>query len=170
MENSGLEMLREEKITRNAIEFIWSLDMCYEGQGHYVEVPLARGELGAEVKAEIIKAFHSLHKIKYGHQMDAPPRVINVRLKAIGKIKEMRIREIKQDKSIPLNAIKAKRMVYLDGNFVECEIYDRYELSGGNVINGPAVVEEPFHVTAVMSGQSLTVDKFGNLIINTRGK
>jgi N-methylhydantoinase A len=168
MENSGLEMLREENISRSAIEFVRSLDMCYEGQGHYVEVPLPDRELREGAKVEIINAFHRLHEIKYGHQMDAPPRVTNVRLKAIGKIKEMQIREVKQDKGIPYSALKPKRKVYLGGDFVECQIYDRYKLLYGNIIDGPAIVEEPFHTTVVMPDQTLNVDKFGNLIINTR--
>jgi N-methylhydantoinase A len=168
MENVGLNTLAEEKIDRKDISFIWSLDMCYEGQGHYVEVPLAGGELREEAKPEIIKLFHHLHKIKYGHQIDAPPRVINVRMKAVGKVKEMRIKPIRQGKSIPPGAVKTRRKVYLDGSFVECDIYDRYKLLGGNTIAGPAIIEEPFHVTLVMSGQTVNVDRLGNLIIDTR--
>lgn len=170
MENSGLEMLKEENVSRNTIEFIRSLDMCYEGQGHYVEVPLPDRELGVDAKVEIINAFHRFHEIKYGHRMDAPPRIINVRLKAIGKIKEMQIREVGQGKGIPSSALKSERKVYLGKDFVECQIYDRYKLLYGNIIHGPAIIEEPFHTTVVMPDQTLSVDKFGNLIINTGGK
>ena len=79
----------------------------------------------------------------------------------------MRIKEIAQGVAISPGAIKAERDVYLDRNFVKCRIYDRQKLSCGNIIYGPAIIEEPFHNTVVMAGQSLTVDKFGNLIINT---
>jgi len=61
--------------------------MCYEGQGHYVEVPVESGDLGQAALRSIVESFHSLHRVKYGHQMDAPPKTINVRMKAIGKIK-----------------------------------------------------------------------------------
>jgi N-methylhydantoinase A len=170
MENSGLEMLREENIPENAVEFIRSLDMCYEGQGHYVELPLPNVRLGEDVKLEITNAFHRFHEIKYGHQLDAPPRVTNVRLKAIGKIKDIQISEVEQGKEVPPSALKPKRKVYLGGDFVECQIYDRYKLLYGNVIDGPAIVEEPLHTTVVMPEQTLNVDKFGNLIISTGGK
>jgi len=170
MENSGLEMLRGENISRSAIEFVRSLDMCYEGQGHYVEVPLPDRELGESARMEIVNAFHRFHEIKYGHRIDSPPRVINIRLKAIGKIKEMQITEVKQDKGIPNRALKPKRKVYLGGDFVDCQIYDRSQLLCGNVIDGPAIIEEPLHTTVVMPRQTLNVDKFGNLIVNTGGK
>ena len=170
MESSGLEMLREENIPENAMEFIRSLDMCYEGQGHYVEVPLSDRELGEDARVEIGNAFHHFHEIKYGHQLAAPPRVTNVRLKAIGNIKELQIKEVKQGRAIPPNALKPKRKVYLGGAFVECQIYDRYKLLCGNVIDGPAIIEEPLHTTVVMPEQIVNVDRFGNLIINTGGK
>jgi N-methylhydantoinase A len=170
MENSGLEMLREENIPENAVEFIRSLDMCYEGQGHYVELPLPNRELGEDAKLEIINAFHRFHETKYGHQLDAPPRVTDVRLKAIGKIKDIQIREVKQGKEISPSALKPQRKVHLGGDFVECQIYDRYKLLHRNVIDGPAIIEEPLHTTVVMPEQTLNVDRFGNLIISTGGK
>jgi len=169
MEKRGLETLNEEKIAPDAIESIRSLDICYEGQGHYVEVPWPESASGEAALLEIIGTFHRLHKIKYGHQMEASPRVINVRLKAIGKAKEMQIRNVKQDKNIPSDAIKPGRTVYLGGNYVESRIYDRYKMLGGNSVNGPAIIEEPFHVTVVMPGQTLLVDNYGNLIITIGG-
>jgi N-methylhydantoinase A len=170
METRGLEMLREENISRSAIDFIRSLDMCYEGQGHYVEVPFPDGEIGEDAKVEIVNAFHRLHEIKYGHRIDAPPRVINVRLKTVGNIKDVQTREVEPGKAVPRGAFKAARQVYLSGGFVECQIYDRSRLLCGNVIEGPAIVEEPLHTTVVMPEQTLSVDKFGNLIISAGGK
>ena len=170
METRGLEMLREENISRSAIEFIRSLDMCYEGQGHYVEVPFPDGEIREDARVEIVNAFHRLHEIKYGHRIDAPPRVINVRLKAVGNIKDVQTREVEAGKAVPRGAFKTPRQVYLVGGFVECQIYDRSRLLCGNVIEGPAIVEEPLHTTVVMPEQTLSVDKFGNLIISAGGK
>jgi N-methylhydantoinase A len=170
MENSGLEMLREENISRSAVEFARSLDMCYEGQGHYVEVPLSDRKLGEDARVKIVNAFHRLHEIKYGHRIDAPPKVINVRLKAIGKIKEMQIGEVKGGDGVPQGAFKPKRKVYMGGAFIECQIYDRYKLLYGNLIDGPAIIEEPLHTTVIMPEQTLRVGRFGNLIIKTGGK
>ena len=86
-------MLEEEAIPKDAMRFVRSMDMCYEGQGHYVEVPVGSGNLGQAALRSIVESFHSLHRVKYGHQMDAPPKTINVRMKAIGKIKEIPVEE-----------------------------------------------------------------------------
>lgn len=165
MEKSAREILKEENIVGDAVEIIKSIDMAYAGQGHYVEVPVTAKELTNEFKTEIIDSFHNLHEIKYGHRLEAPVRTINIRLKAIGHIKEIVIKEIQEGKEIPQGALKSSRKVYLDKNFVDCQVYEREKLLCGNTFKGPAIVEEPHSTTLVMSGQTLSVDKWGNLII-----
>ncbi len=170
MEERGRKMLHEEQIPDDAILFVKSIDMCYEGQGHYVEVPAPDEELTADSVAEISKRFHSLHMTRYGHQMDAIPKTINIRLKAIGKIREIPVKEYPEASEISETAYKKKRKVYMKGSFTEWSILDRNKLTAGNSINGPAIVEEPHHITIVLSDQSLYVDKFGNLIINSKSE
>jgi N-methylhydantoinase A len=94
---------------------------------------------------------------------------MNARLKATGKIKSVPVPEIGEGKEVPENAIKGKRRIFIEGRFIEVGIYERSGLLSGNRINGPAIVEEPFHTTVVMTGQSLEVDRTGNLIIGTGG-
>jgi len=167
MENSALQILTAEGMSRETVEFARSLDMCYEGQHYYIETPVPNGELKGNAKIEISNSFERLHEIRYGYRIEAPLITINARLKAIGKIKEIPVAEVKQGKEIPRSAIKKKRKVYLDGNLVESQIYERDKLLCGNTIAGPAIIEEPFHTTVVMPGQTLQVDKLGNLIIHT---
>ena len=44
-------------------------------------------------------------------------------------------------------------------------IYDRAKLGAGAAAEGPLVVEEPTTATVVCPGQSLSVDRFGNLVV-----
>lgn len=167
MENNALQILTREGMSRDRVEFARSLDMCYAGQHYYIETPVPKGELKANAKIEINNSFERLHEIRYGHRIEAPLITINIRLKAIGKIKEIPMTEVKQGKGIPQSAIKKKRKVYLEGNLMDTQIYERDKLLCGNTIVGPAIIEEPFHTTVVMPGQRLQVDKLGNLIIRT---
>jgi N-methylhydantoinase A len=169
MEKRAFKMLIAEGISKDAMEFERSLDICYEGQRYYIETPVPIGKLDENDKMiiEIRNSFERLYEIRYGHLMKAPLRTISARLKAMGKIKEIPVSEIKQGKKIPRIAIKRKRKVYLEGHFVESSIYERSELLSGNLIDGPAIIEEPFHTTVVMPGQTLQVDKLGNLVIYT---
>jgi len=169
MENSAFKMLIAEGISKEAIEFERSLDICYEGQRYYIETPVPIGKLeeNGKIMEEIRDSFERLYEIRYGHLIKAPFRTINARLKATGKIKEIPISEIEQGKEIPQMAIKKKRKVYLEGHLMDTQIYERAGLLCGNTIEGPVIIEEPFHTTVVMPGQTLQVDKLGNLVIYT---
>jgi len=169
MENSALETLTAEGMSKDEIEYTRSLDMGYESQHYHIETPVAEGKLNVNSKEEICDTFEYLHETKYGHRISAPLTITNIRLKATGKIKDVPMAEIKQGKEIPQNAIKPKRKVYLDGGFVDAQIYERDLLLCGNVIAGPAIIEEPFHTTVIMPGQTLELDRLGNLIIHTGG-
>jgi N-methylhydantoinase A len=166
MEKSARSMLKEEGIPDEAIRFVRSIDMRYEGQGHYVEVPVPEGAIGTVARQTIIDSFHSLHKVKYGHQMEAPPETVNVRMKAIGKIKDIPVKKNPEVRKVSESAFKTPRKIYSEGAFAEWQIFDRSKLVSGNSVRGPAIVEEPHHITVVMPGQTMKVDRYRNLIIN----
>jgi len=165
MENRGREMLRKENIPDDDMVFLRSLDMAYEGQGHYVEVPLSGAMIEGNSGKTIIDAFHELHERRYGHRMEGIPKTINVRMNAVGKIKEIPIKKYRRTQEIPDDAFKVKRKVFSDGLMDDWTILDRYKLLAGNSMEGPLIVEEPHHVTVVLPHQKITVDRWHNLVI-----
>jgi N-methylhydantoinase A len=167
MEARGLVMLRDDHVPDEAMEFRRSLDMCYQGQGHYVEVPVPGGELGQNSLAEISERFHGLHQIRYGHRMERIPKTISVRVKAIGKIKKRLPQEYPAARTIPDAAFKPERTVYFEGASASWKVVERDRLLTGNSLGGPAIVEEPYHTTVVWPKQNVSVDRYGNLIIET---
>jgi N-methylhydantoinase A len=170
MENNASQLFMAEGLHEDAIGFERSLDICFEGQRYYVETPVPRkeNEIDKFLK-EVGETFKRLYEQRYGHLINAPLRTMNARLKATGRIKRIPLLEIEKGTAIPESAFKKKRQVFLDGHFVEAEIYERSELLCGNRIHGPAIIEEPFHTTVVMMGQSIEVDRIGNLLIRTGG-
>jgi len=48
---------------------------------------------------------------------------------------------------------------------VDADVYDRARMRGGACIKGPTIVEQYDSTTVVLTGQTLTVDDFGNLVI-----
>jgi N-methylhydantoinase A len=170
MENEALKTLLSEGMTEDKIVFIRSLDMGYEFQRHYLETQAPGGQLNDGARKVIAGTFESLHEKRYGHRIAAPLITANIRLKAVGKIKDVPLSEIARGREIPSAARKPSRKVFLDGSFIETPIFERAGLLCGNVIEGPAIVEEPYHTTVVLPGQKLEVDKFGDLVILTGGK
>jgi N-methylhydantoinase A len=171
IENEASKVLTAEGMSKGKIEFLRSMDICYEGQRYYIDTPIPACEFNDEkrIKAVISDVFRNLYRTRYGHLIEAPLKTINLRLKAIGRIEDIPIREIESSREISSSAIKPGRKVFLDGKFIDARIYERGGLLCGNKIQGPAIIEEPFHVTVLMPGQRLRVDKFGNLIIQVGG-
>jgi N-methylhydantoinase A len=62
-------------------------------------------------------------------------------------------------------ARKGSRDIVLDESSVSCVLYDRRELLAGNVVHGPAVIEEPASSTLLGPGDRAEVNDFGHLVI-----
>jgi len=65
----------------------------------------------------------------------------------------------------PQEALKGHREVRLGSGSQGVPIYERGRLGVGAEILGPAIVEEPDSTTVVFPEQRLTVDEYGNLLI-----
>ena len=51
---------------------------------------------------------------------------------------------------------------------VEATVYDRTKLLQGNVIDGPAIIEEAASTTVVEPGDTVTVNAFGHLVMQLK--
>src|SRR5262249_57831245 len=49
--------------------------------------------------------------------------------------------------------------------YVDCPVYDRYALSAGTSLSGPAIVEERESTTVLPPGTSAIVDEYANLVV-----
>jgi N-methylhydantoinase A len=166
LQNSASDILKKEAIPEDRRIFTKSVDMRYEGQGHSVEYTLPTHLGQDQLKEEMKRGFSELHYIKYGHVMSSAIQTINYRLRAVGRLDKPPIQKIRSGTTNPPpDAIKEVRKIFMDTSFVQCNVYKRKELLAGNVIKGPAMVEEPSHTTTILDDQSITTDRFGNLVI-----
>jgi N-methylhydantoinase A len=102
--------------------------------------------------------------------MEAPAKTINIRLKAVGKIRQVPEIENSLTYNVPPDAFKMGRQVFFKDEHSEWTVLDRGMLAPGNTFNGPLLVEERQHNLIVLPGQTLTVDAYMNLIIENPGE
>jgi N-methylhydantoinase A len=97
----------------------------------------------------------------------------NPRLHEIGRQTESgqddnpRLHEISEDASEDISGPMEMRSVYFaecDG-FIDCPLYDRYQLAAGATVAGPAVVTEMDATTLIHPGFQADVDRYGNLLL-----
>ena len=68
-------------------------------------------------------------------------------------------------------ARKGVRPVYFAEaqSYVECPVYDRFALTAGKHLRGPAVIEEPESTVVIGPGSAAVSDRDGNLMVTLAG-
>ena len=167
MEKEAGEVFAAEGVSQEQAAFSYIIDMRYMGQEHTVQVYAPAVPWKEEDKAEIMERFHATHEHFYTFRLDdTPAEIVTLHLIAFGRLHKPSLREIEPHKGGAEEAVKEIRKVFFAGDgWVETPVYDRDKLGCGFEAKGPMVVEEPTTATVVCPGQSLRVDKFGNLIV-----
>jgi N-methylhydantoinase A len=96
---------------------------------------------------------------------------VSLRVSAIGRLGKPQIPEIPRGElNPPSNARRGVRTVNFEGvGAVEASVYDRARLLQGNIIDGPAIIEEIASTTVVEPGDRVTVNRYGHLVIQLGG-
>jgi len=172
MSREGQDLLIQEGMGPEQMSLVRSIDLRYVGQEHTISLPVEQELLTTDDATILRRRFDELHKSTYGY--DAPEvevEIVNLRLTALGRIQPPRLARLPEGSLQPLaEAAREIRRVYFAERqeFVECPVYSRNVLQAGNVIAGPALVEEAATVTVVYPGDRLVVHPYGLLEIQIR--
>ncbi|MBK8020656.1 MAG: hydantoinase/oxoprolinase family protein [Chloroflexi bacterium] len=164
----GGEALAADGFEPERQTYIPTAELRYRGQEHTVNVPMPGIQLTPEHVPVIVEAFNALHQQKYGHSMhDDPIEIVTLRLRAVGLLPRPSLPKWDIAGGQVAAARKGERAVYLRGaGWQTYQVYDRFKLGIGDVIPGPAIVEEPSSTTMVHTGDTLSVGEYGELIID----
>ncbi|MCA9860797.1 MAG: hydantoinase/oxoprolinase family protein, partial [Thermomicrobiales bacterium] len=165
MESEAYGLTDEAGVARDQVTFHRSIDCRYTGQGHEVEVPL--GEIAIDEKlVEILpELFDEVHEVRYGHKMPSKQETVTFRLRVFGSMHRLPLVEIEDGAESADDALVSTKQVFVNRAWRDAGIYDRSKLLAGATISGPALIQEPSHVTVLMPGDVATVDTFGALRI-----
>ncbi len=145
-----------------------TVDMRYKGQIHEVSVPIARS--GTEVDADaIVRDFHVQYERRYGlgtTNPAAPVEALSWEVRAASIAVAPAPVERPSSVDVAEIPLKGRRQVYFRGGWQETRIYDRESLQAGSRLVGPAVVEAPDTTVLVNPDQAVTMDRFGNLVMD----
>jgi N-methylhydantoinase A len=167
LERQAAEEARTEGFDPAALEIQRQLDLHYPYQGYELTVPVPGGVLNADQVSAVRRAFDELHLQVYG--TSAPheiPEVVNVRLVATSQVPKLTFQPLPTAQE---EALRGHRCALFEetGEYVQTPIYERARLSPGNVVEGPAIVEQLDSTTVVLPGQRAVVDPYGTLVVHT---
>jgi N-methylhydantoinase A len=153
--------LADDGVPKADRRFEPSLDLRYLGQEYTLRVPTT----GEEPLSEVIARFHQLHDRVFGHSAPSvrtevvAARMVGVGVRALPDVRH----ELPQRAGAPLG----RRDVLFAGEAERrpTAVYRRADLAGGQVLDGPAIVEQLDTTTLVPSGCRARVHATGSLII-----
>jgi N-methylhydantoinase A len=141
-----------------------SIDLCYSGQDHALEITVPDGPITAEAlgraKDDFVSAYHEL----YGKiDDDNPIELATLRVVLTAAAPELPFPA--PAGGPPSEPASRRRLVEPDGSATEAPVYQRASLPKGQAIVGPALIEERETTTVLGRGDVLTVHANGSLVI-----
>ncbi|MGE0577469.1 MAG: hydantoinase/oxoprolinase family protein [Reyranella sp.] len=147
------------------------VDMRYIGQSYELAVPLDL--IDAATWSSLPERFHEIHRQRFGHaDTDAPVEIVSFGMTAIGLIDTPQLAQPAKGRGKPTEAARlGSRKVYFESlsgaaaGWLDCPVWQREALLAGNVIQGPAVLEEVSATTVLYPADVARVDAQGSLIV-----
>lgn len=169
LESMAADQFTDEGVAAERIMFSRIADMRYVGQEHTVKVPVPSGTWTEQTVTEIMDRFHDLHEQNYTFKLEGTmAEIVNLHLTALGKVDKPTLKKLDGAHTSTQPVVKEVRPVFFEEHgWLDTNIYQRSLLGPGMKIEGPAIVEERSASTLLYPEQSLTVDDYGNLIVDT---
>ncbi len=147
------------------------VDARYVGQNFELSVPLIAGatlnEDDIPTVAQLHSAFCQAHETAYGYaSADHPIEIVNVRLSAKGVLTTDASAAVAAS-APPHPVAREARPVFFGAEAAELtQVYDRADLLPGQVVAGPAIIEQLDATTLVYPGDRAEVTAHGHLRIS----
>jgi N-methylhydantoinase A len=172
MEAEGRAHLESDGIDQEGRVFQRLADCRYTGQAYELLVTLPPGELDADGIARVAEEFEATHEREYFYRFeDNPVQIVHLRSYAIGLMPDLSVAPLEEGgEEVPAEALLDRREVlFADGAEHarhETPFYDRTGLRAGNVIPGPAVIEQLDSTTVLPPGSTARVQSDGTIVID----
>jgi N-methylhydantoinase A len=169
LEANAREELARRSVEADSTALSRSVEMRFRHQVHQIKVSVPHGELTAEQIEVLLTRFIALFEQSFGRGTTvtaAGMEILTFQVVATTRHTELTIKETATGNADPSAAVAGKRAVFFGDAVVETPIFEQARLACGNKIVGPAIVEGANTTLPLHPGQSLTVDRFGNLVIH----
>jgi N-methylhydantoinase A len=149
---------------KGAIQYQRSVDTRYRGQGHELNVPYSR---------TLVEAFRREHQRRYGYGY--PQRAVElVTLRLRARVKS--VSDLLSTRSwLGASPVQSKKRLRIETAWVwfrnaklKTALHSRGELQPGQRYHGPAIITEYSATTVIPPGVPFSLDRAGNLVIQTK--
>lgn len=135
-----------------------SLDLRYRGQSYTLN-------LGWEGRAATAEAFHRLHQARYGHRLQLPIELVNLRVRVTGVPPALTLTRTDSEVVAP-----QVQRVSVAGCEQPVPVLQRTALAGTDPVPGPAVILDTVSTTWLAPGWTARPDALNNLHLDRLSK
>jgi N-methylhydantoinase A len=167
--------LRERLDAGTRVTFHRSMDAHLVGQSWETPfVPVPDGPIDDAAIATMIGSFHDTYDGRSGNRFEMlPVEGVTFRVRAVLDTPKVTYPELPERGGEPLKPLRTNVLHFLgdleDGKGAqEAAVYDRAALRAGDVLDGPAIVDEGLSTTHIGAGQRASVGRYGELVIRRK--
>ncbi|GGF47442.1 methylhydantoinase [Azorhizobium oxalatiphilum] len=172
----GHDLLAEDNVPMDKRTVEVRVDVRYIGQSFELAMPLdmLSGAPFADVWAKLPEQFHTGHLKRFGHSDPrAPVEIVGFGVTAVGHIDTPELPMVPEGTAVPpAEALMGERQIYFEavaagetGQFYTSPVYARDKLLAGNIVTGPAVIEEVSATSVLYPGDRATVHVSGSILV-----
>jgi N-methylhydantoinase A/oxoprolinase/acetone carboxylase beta subunit len=172
LEASGRAALDADDVAGSDRVFQRWADCRYVGQAYELLVPVPSGPLDPDAIARLAEEFEQTHEREYFYRFpEKPVQIVHLRSYAIGLMPSVPFTPIAEGGPEPPDeAVVDRRPVVFSAAGAtgehETPFYDRERLLAGNVLRGPAIVEQLDSTTVIPPGMDARVLPDGAIVID----
>jgi len=170
LEEAQKDLLAPTGLRQDQVKLDLFVQMAYPGQNFDMSIPCPEGvDLDAAGVESLSARFHDMHEATRGFGFrNTVPIVRGVRLIGQGINPKPERTAEPGTATDPEQARKGSRPAYFGDGFVDTPLYDGPQLAVGAVIEGPALIEEPFTVVVLAPGLRARLDECCNYDVTFR--
>jgi N-methylhydantoinase A len=163
LEKEGAAILQEADKDQKII-FERTLMMRFVGQGAETDLSIDNKPFDQWKKTEIRALFDAVYQKLYGRTYrETPVEFVTFKVRASLPERPFRIPSLKnRGKSIE-DCLKGERQAFslIQKEYIPYQVFDRFKLYAGAVLNGPAIIEEKESTIIVGEDAKASVDEYG---------
>jgi N-methylhydantoinase A/oxoprolinase/acetone carboxylase beta subunit len=137
-------------------------DMRYKGQAFELTVPARSTRFDAIMLDGLIADFHESHRRRFSYSNpEARVEIVSLRMSGIGFLSRPNIKRTTVSAKLKP---PSRRKLYISGSWREIAVWRRDQIGHQTVVEGPAVIEEPYTTILISEGWSCRRAVGGHLI------
>ena len=170
------DQLRERLEPGTSVSLQRSFDAHLLGQSWETPfVPVPDGTIDGDAIATMIANFHETYELRSGNRFEfLPVQGVTFRVRAVLDTPKVTYPELPvrgDEPLVPTRTVTLRYLGEIDSGVdagQQADVYDRAALCAGDVVDGPAIIQEDLSTTHVGARQQATVGRFGELIIRNK--